>query len=210
MGCFAKEKGVRRKKYIWVGIFCLLIFGLCGCGSKAPMITYDGSFELRLGRTKAGDVLDAGFADLDYEADDKQIEDMSWESLYVMKDGYSYGMMYVGNKSLREKAFRDGVVFSVIIQYDNPKYPAGEILINGIDFYGYTKEQVKEAMQEYELTLDGVEKLVFESEKYEYGFSFFAGSDKGKYEYTFSFLDGSNVVSSISINDGTITELTER
>lgn len=201
---------MRVKKYIWTGILCFLLLGLCGCGSKAPVITYDGSFELRLGKTKAGDVLDAGFADSYSDLEYEQIDDMSWETLYAMKDGKCYGEIYVGNKSFREKAFREGVIFSVIIQYDNPKYPAGEILINGVNFYGYTKEQVKEAMQEYELTLDGVGELIFETSKYNYVFSFFKGSDKGKYEYTFYFIDGSDVVSRISINDGTITELSEK
>ena len=186
---------MRKKKFLLAAILCLLLFGLCGCGGKVPVITYDGSFELRLGKTKAGDVLDAGFTNLYSHINDRQIGSMSWENLYAMKGDTSYGTMYAGNKSSREKAFRDGVIFRVIIQYDNPDYLVGEVLVNGTNFYGYTRDQVKEAMAGYEQTLDYGEYLDFES---------------GKYKYTFSFSDGSDVVTRISINDGTDTELTIR
>ena len=188
-------KTVRGRKCFLAGILCLLVLGLCGCGSKAPVITYDGSLELRLGKTTAGDVLDAGFTNLYSHINDRQIAGMSWENLYAMKDGSSYGTMYAGNKSSREKAFREGVIFRVIIEYDGQDYPVGEILVNGVNFNGYTREQVKEAMQEYELTLDTEKYINFQA---------------GKYEYTFTFLEGSDVVSRISIDDGTETELTIR
>lgn len=183
---------MRMKKCFLAGVLCLLILGLCGCGSKAPVITYDGSFELRLGKTKAGEVLDAGFTNLYSHINDRKIGSMSWENLYAMKDGTGYGTMYAGNKSSREKEFREGVIFRVIIEYDEQDYPVGEILVNGINFYGYTREQVKDAMEGYEQTLDSEKYMSFQS---------------GKYEYTFSFLDGSNVVSRINIDDGTETEL---
>ena len=124
---------------------------------------------------------------------DKQIGSMSWENLYAMKGNVTYGTMYAGNKSSSEKGFRDGVIFRVIIEYDDPDYETGEILINGVNFEGYTREQVREAMSDFEITLDYGEYLVFES---------------GKYEYSFAFSDGSETVTRISINDGTEAELT--
>lgn len=184
---------MKKKKFLLAGVLLLLLLGLCGCGSKAPVITYDGSLELKLGKTKAGEVLDAGFTNLYPNINDRQIGSMSWENLYAMKENVTYGTMYAGNKSSYEKAFRDGVIFRVIIEYDDPDYETGEILINGVNFNGYTRDQVKEAMSEYEMTLDYGEYLDFES---------------GKYKYTFSFSDGSEIVTRISINDGTEAELT--
>lgn len=183
---------MRMKKWLLAGVLCLFIWGLCGCGSKAPVITYDGSFELRLGKTTAGEVLDAGFTNLYPHINDRKIDSMSWQNLYAMKGETSYGTMYAGNKTSREKDFREGVIFRVIIEYDEPDYSVGEILVNGVNFYGYTREQVKDAMKDYEQTLDTERYMDFES---------------GKYKYTFSFSDGSDVVSRISINNGTETEL---
>mgnify|MGYP001027645561 CR=1 FL=1 len=184
---------MKKKKFLLAGILLILVWTLCGCGGKAPSLTYDGSFELRLGKTKAGEVLDAGFTNLYSNINDKQIGSMSWENLYAMKGNVTYGTMYAGNKSSSEKGFRDGVIFRVIIEYDDPDYETGEILINGVNFEGYTREQVREAMSDFEITLDYGEYLVFES---------------GKYEYSFAFSDGSETVTRISINDGTEAELT--
>ena len=82
-----------------------------------------------------------------------------------------------------------------MIDYQNPDYATGEILINGVNYEGYTRDQIKEAMNGAEMTLDSETYLDFED---------------GKFEYTFHFEDGSETVCSISIDDGTDWELVIR
>ncbi|MCI9143759.1 MAG: hypothetical protein HFH87_14295 [Lachnospiraceae bacterium] len=162
---------------------------LTGCSfGKKVVLTYDGTFELELGKTKVAELLEAGFTDR-YSYDKKsQIDSSSWQNFYAMKEDVTYGTMYAGNKSSQKVKFEQGKVFRVVIDYRDPDYVTGEILINGVNYAGYTREQIKEAMNGAEMTLDSETYLCFED---------------GKFEYTFQFDEGSETVSSISIDDGT-------
>lgn len=162
---------------------------LTGCSfGKKIVLTYDGTFELELGKTKVAELLEAGFTDR-YSYDKKsQIDSSSWQNFYAMKEDVTYGTMYAGNKSSQKVKFEQGKVFRVVIDYRDPDYVTGEILINGVNYAGYTREQIKEAMSGAEMTLDSETYLCFE---------------EGKFEYTFQFDEGSETVSSISIDDGT-------
>ena len=169
---------------------------LTGCSfGKKVVLTYDGSFELELGKTKVGAALDAGFTDeLAYDAK-STIGSSSWENFYAMKGDLTYGTMYAANKSSSEVDFEEGKVFRVVIDYRDPDYATGEILINGVNYEGYTRDQIKEAMSDAKMTLDGDTYLSY---------------DYGKFEYTFAFDEDSEAVSSISIDDGTDWELVIR
>ena len=61
--------------------------------------------------------------------------------------------------------------------YDDPDYPVGEVLVNGVDFQGYTREEVKEAMGNAKVTLDSDTYLAFEADGCNYTFTFQDGSE---------------------------------
>ena len=107
----------------------------------------------------------------------------------------TYGTMYAANRSSKKVDFEEGEVFRVVIDYRDPDYDTGEILVNGVNYNGYTRDQIKEAMSGAKMTLDVDTYLDFED---------------GKFEYTFQFDDDSETVSSISIDDGTDWELVIR
>ena len=176
-------------KKVCLGLLLAGMLLLTGCSfGKKVVLTYDGTFELELGKTKVAELLEAGFTDR-YSYDKKaQIDSSSWQNFYAMKEDVTYGTMYAGNKSSQKVKFEQGKVFRVVIDYRDPDYVTGEILINGVNYAGYTREQIKEAMNGAEMTLDSETYLCFED---------------GKFEYTFQFDEGSETVSSISIDDGT-------
>lgn len=186
-------KKVRIRKNICLGFLLAGMLLLTGCSvGKKTVLTLDGSFELELGKTKIAEVTEAGFTDR-YSYDGKaQIDASSWENFYAMKGDVSYGTMYAGNKSSQKVDFEQGKVFRVVIDYQDPEYAAGDILINGVNYDGYTRDQIKEAMSGAEMTLDSETYLSFED---------------GKFEYTFRFEEGSETVSGVSIDDGTDWEL---
>ena len=144
-------------KKVCLGLLLAGMLLLTGCSfGKKVVLTYDGTFELELGKTKVADV--------------------------------TCGTMYAGNKSSQKVKFEQGKVFRVVIDYRDPDYVTGEILINGVNYAGYTREQIKEAMNGAEMTLDSETYLCFED---------------GNFAYTLQFDEGSETVSSISIDDGT-------
>lgn len=178
---------VRKKLCLGFLLAGMLFLTSCSIGKKT-VLTYDGTFELELGKTRVAEVMEAGFTDR-YSYDKKsQIDSSSWENFYAMKNDVTYGTMYAGNKSSQKVNFEEGKVFRVVIDYRDPDYVTGEILINGVNYAGYTREQIKEAMSGAKMTLDNETYLSFED---------------GKFEYTFQFDEGSETVCTISIDDGT-------
>ena len=184
---------MRIKEKLSVGILLTGMLFLTSCSiGKKTILTYDGTLELELGKTKIAQVAEAGFTDK-YSYDAKaQIDSSSRENFYAMKGDVTYGTMYAANRSSRNVSFEEGEVFRVVIDYDDPDYATGEILINGVNYEGYTRDQIKEAMSGAKMTLDSDTYLSFED---------------GKFEYTFRFEEGSETVSGISIDDGTDWEL---
>lgn len=181
------------RKKLYVSILLTGLFLLTGCSfGKKTVLTYDGTFELELGKTKVGAAMEAGFTDQYSYSAKSRIDSNSWENFYAMKGDVTYGTMYAANKSSKEIDFEEGKVFRVVIDYGDPDYDTGEILINGVNYEGYTRDQIKEAMSGAKMTLDHETYLDFED---------------GKFEYTFQFDEGSETVSSISIDDGTDWEL---
>lgn len=191
-----EDKKMRIKEKISVGFLLTGMLFLTSCSiGKKTVLTYDGTLELELGKTKIATVVEAGFTDK-YSYDGKsQIDSSSWENFYAMKGDVTYGTMYAANRSSRKVDFEQGEVFRVVIDYDDPDYVTGEILINGVNYEGYTRDQIKEAMTGAKMTLDSDTYLSFED---------------GKFEYTFRFEEGSETVSGISIDDGTDWELVIR
>ena len=180
---------MRIRKKLSLGFLLAGMFLLGGCSiGKKTVLTYDGTFELELGKTKVADVMEAGFTDRYSYSKKSQIDSSSWENFYAMKGDVTYGTMYIGNMSSGKVDFEEGKVFRVVIDYRDPDYVIGEILINNVNYYGYTRDQIKEAMSGAEMTLDHETYLCFED---------------GKFEYTFRFDQGSETVSTISIDDGT-------
>lgn len=188
-----EDKKMRIKEKLSVGFLLTGMLFLTSCSiGKKTVLTYDGTLELELGKTKIATVVEAGFTDK-YSYDGKsQIDSSSWENFYAMKGDVTYGTMYAANRSSRKVDFEQGEVFRVVIDYDDPDYVTGEILINGVNYEGYTRDQIKEAMTGAKMTLDSDTYLSFED---------------GKFEYTFRFEEGSETVSGISIDDGTDWEL---
>lgn len=181
---------MRGKKKICLLLICAALVLSAGClfGKKMPVITYNGSTEVELGKTTVNELLEAGFTDRYSYSSKSRIDSWSWENFYAMIGDVSYGTLYAGNKSSNEIDFEKGKVFRVVIDYNDPDYVTGEILINGVNYAGYTRDQVKEAMGGAEQDLETDEYLVFLDDDC---------------KYSFHFEDGSETVSSISIDDGT-------
>lgn len=178
---------IRIKSGLGLLLAGMLFLTSCSLGKKT-VLTYDGTFELELGKTRVAEVMEAGFTDRYTYSKKSQIGSNSWENFYAMKGEVSYGTMYAGNSGSAKVDFEKGKIFRVVIDYQDPDYVCGEILINGVNYYGYDRDQIKEAMSGTEMTLDHENYLCFKD---------------GKFEYTFRFKEGSEIVGSISIDDGT-------
>ena len=178
---------MKTRKLGVVIVLCVFFVMVSACSlGKTPVLTYDGSFQLKVGRTTVGDALKAGFTGNDSLPN--SVVGGKVESLYAYKDGIYYGAMRVANKTASPIKFENGVVYEVVIVYNDPSITVGEILINGVNYENYTREQVKEAMGTDNRPQEGEGGLVYEI---------------GKYKYTFRFDDDSETVTSILINDGT-------
>ena len=90
----------------------------CSIGGKQPVLTCD-DYEVKLGKATVAE----------------------------LKEGdESYGDMLAGNKKSSRIEFDKGVIFEIVLTYDDPDYSMGEVLVNGVNFEGYTREKIKEAM----------------------------------------------------------------
>lgn len=183
----------KKKRSILFSILCaaFLLLTACSAGGKGAVITCD-DYEIKLSKTTVADLKEAGFTNLYSLVEESTLDSKTYDCFYAMKEDLSYGTMYVGNKRASQIEFDKGVIFEITFSYDDPESPLGEVLVNGVNFEGYTREQVKEAMGDAEITLDYEEYLCFET---------------GGCEYTFDFEDGSETLTSLRISDGTDTEL---
>lgn len=182
----------KKKRVILLSVLCMLSILLTACsvnGGKT-VVTCDG-YEVQLGKTTVAELKEAGFTNRYSHSDPKRIYGASWENFYAMKDDVSYGTMFAGNKGSSMIEFDEGVIFEMSFSYNDPEYPVGEILVKGTNFEGYTKEKVKEVMDNAKITLDSDTYLIFEADGC---------------KYTFSFADGSETVTDIRVNDGTEIE----
>ncbi|MDE6983221.1 MAG: hypothetical protein K2O99_01595 [Lachnospiraceae bacterium] len=181
-----------RKAGILLGMLCgaSILMTACSIGGKKAVVTCDG-YEVTLGKTTAGEIKEAGFTNFYANVEKETIDSMSWENFYAMKGDLSYGTMLAGNKGSSSIAFDKGKVFEISIDYDNPELSVGEILINGVDYQGCTRDEIKAGMGDAKVSLDVDQYLEFEI---------------GSCEYTFSFEEGSETVTKIRVNDGTEKE----
>ena len=185
----------KKKRSIIMSFLCVAFILLTGCsaGGKNPVVTCD-DYEIKLGKTTVADLKEAGFTNLYADIEETTLDSMTYDNFYAMKNDVSYGTMYAGNKRASRIEFDKGVIFELSFSYDDPELPLGEVLVNGVNFEGCTREQVKEAMGDAEITLD--------DEQYDYLIF-----EIGKYEYSFAFEDGSETLTGLRINDGTEVEL---
>lgn len=156
-------------------VLCALsvLLTACSAGGKDGVVTCDG-FELKLGKTTVAQLENAGFSNY-YSSlfeETKKIESMSSDVFYAKKDDLFYGYMFAVNKTASPIEFEKCVIREVTIYYDAPDYPFGEVLVNGVDFEGYTREEIKEAMGDREITMDTDTYLGFVSGDYNYVFTF--------------------------------------
>lgn len=188
-----KDDAGNKKRSILLMIFtCVVSMQLTACsiGEGKAVVTCDG-YEVKLGKATVAELKEAGFNNRYSHIDEKMIDSMSWETFYAMKGDNSYGDMLAGNKKSSQVEFDKGVIFEIILTYDDPDYSMGEVLVNGVNFEGYTREKVKEAMGDAKITLDSDTYLSFE----------LSGCN-----YTFSFENGSEILTTIRVNDGTEKE----
>lgn len=159
--------------------------------NKPSVITLDGSYELLLGKTSIKEVMDAGFTDRSPYSAKNTIPSMSWKNFYSRKNELSYGTMMAGNKSQKEIPLEEGVIFELSLDYNNADVDVGEVKIDGVEYKGYTREQIKEAMGDRQPYLDSEEFLSYKSKNC---------------SYTFIFSDGSEILTGMWVDDGTEKE----
>ena len=181
---------MKKRGCINIGLLLILTVLLAGCssgGSKTPVVKLDGSYELILGKSSIKEVQDAGFTNrYSHKKVMKVIPDSSWGYFYPMKDDLSFGIMLAGNKSSREIPLEEGVVFELSLDFNSPDYDLGEVLVDGVDYRGYTKEQLTEAMGEPTTKIE--EYFIYESKNS---------------SYTFIFKEGSETLTGLRVKDGT-------
>lgn len=166
---------MRKKKSILLCMLCAVsvLLTACSAGGKDGVVTCDG-YDLKLGKTTVAELENAGFSN-DYSSlfeETNKIESMSSDTYYAKKDDLFYGLMFAVNKTASPIEIEKCVIREVTLYYDNPDYPLGEVLVNGVDFEGYTREEIKEAMGDREITMDTDTYLGFVSGDYNYVFTF--------------------------------------
>lgn len=175
---------MQKKKRIGLLTVLCVVFVLltaCSSGEKSPVVTCDG-YDVIIGKTTIADLKAAGFTN--YYSDSETVDGMSSDTFHPMKDTLSYGMMYVRNDKSSPIAYDNCIVREIVISYEDSDVSLGEVLINGVNFEGFTKEEVKDAMKDLEISLDSDEFLVYRV---------------GEYDYTFRFLDGSETITGFDV-----------
>ncbi|MDE7266954.1 MAG: hypothetical protein K2N89_05765 [Lachnospiraceae bacterium] len=169
---------LKKKGSILLSILCVILILLTACSAeeKGTVVTCDG-YDITLGKTTVAELKKAGFTNDYSHVDGQKIESMASNVFYAMKDDVSYGFMYAVNKSASPIEFEKCVLREVTLSYDSSEYPIGEVLVNGVNFEGYTKEEIKEAMGDATITSDDDTYLVFESGDSYYYFFFDNGSE---------------------------------
>lgn len=169
---------LKKKGSILLSILCVILILLtaCSAGGKNAVVTCDG-FDITLGKTTVAELKKAGFTN-DYSfVDGQKIESMASNIFYAMKDDVSYGFMYAVNRNASPIEFEKCVLREVTLSYGDSEFPIGEVLVNGVNFEGCTKEEIKETMGDATIILDDDTYLVFESGDSYYYFSFDDGSE---------------------------------
>lgn len=172
---YERDLKMRKKKSILLCMLCAVsvLLTACSAGGKDGVVTCDG-YDLKLGKTTVAELENAGFSN-DYSSlfeETNKIESMSSDTYYAKKDDLFYGLMFAVNKTASPIEFEKCVIREVTLYYDDPDYPLGEVLVNGVDFEGYTREEIKEAMGDREITMDTDTTLGFVSGDYNYIFTF--------------------------------------
>lgn len=175
----------------FLSFFVLAATACSNMNTPAPVLGLDGQMEVTIGKTTIGEITEAGFSNR-YLTKNKMIPKQSWETLYAVKDDLNYGAFSGGNKKSKEIVFEEGVIFKVTMDYDDSDHPSGLVLVDGVDYNGYTRDQIKETLKDKTPTLDSDNYLVYKN---------------GKFDYTFRFADGSEIITGISIDDGTETKI---
>ncbi|MFB8376244.1 hypothetical protein [Paenibacillus taichungensis] len=185
---------LKRKKLTVGVIMMLFIFVLTGCDQlvlktsvQPPVITFDGT-EVILGETKLKTLIDGGFTRVINSTTDhlvgSSLPGMAFNHhlLYVTKgEEPKYAGLSLLNEDKNEQPLEDCVIYSInywmYLRGTSIVYP--DILINQVNYRGYTMDQVKVAMEGKEIVSDD---------------SGFLMLIDGDYRYTFKFDDSGEVV----------------
>ncbi|MND91667.1 hypothetical protein D3C76_164600 [compost metagenome] len=141
-------------KRFWLGMIVVLTLVVAaGCsGSSAPPTAAFGDTVITIGSSTPNELLDAGFVPKksSIKLDEKTMFSKSFdnEGILMKKDSKDYASISMMNDSNSDKAYKDCKIYSI---YYNPQFQTlvyEDVLINGINFRGYTREQVKDAMKD--------------------------------------------------------------
>ncbi|MBA9084326.1 hypothetical protein FHR92_000780 [Fontibacillus solani] len=147
-------------KRFWSGmIVALVLVVVAGCGgSAAPPTAAFGDTVITVGSSTPGELLDAGFTPKEYsiKLDEKTMSSKTFDSkgIEMKKGGKGYARISMMNDSNSNKAYKDCKIYSV---YYNPQFQTlvyEDVLINGINFRGYTRDQVKDAMKDKKIHIE--------------------------------------------------------
>ncbi|RCX19661.1 hypothetical protein DFP94_104113 [Fontibacillus phaseoli] len=180
------------KKKWCIPSIMLLILALTGCGKLAteatevPVITFDGT-EITLGKSKLSELNGAGFTQVDSEYGFKgdSLEGMTFSpDLYYFTKGeeQQYAGLALLNEAREQKPIEECSIYRVSYDMNLPNtsivYP--DILINNVNYRGYSLDQVKETMEGKKIRSEDKRFIMY---------------DDGEYKYTFDFGDDGTVVS---------------
>lgn len=149
----------------------------------SPVITYDGSTEISIGKSTLQDLFDGGFT-----STTNKLASKKWDKYGLVKNDNLFGNAYIKNTSGNSKAKSECKIFGIWVTFAEDGKSRGQVLINGTDFKGKTIEQTKEAMSGFKLRSETDTSLDY---------------SKGSYFYTFKFKD--NTVNTVEIKDDTPT-----
>lgn len=185
-----------KKRVTIVCLVCLMLFSAVGCsavsgGGTPPVLTVDG-IDITVGESRPYDLTSQGF-ETSFAGNYMAIGELpgnSWLSdfLVTKKDESTYAYLYIYNPDRESASYGLSTIYKATFTMHSEEkdyWAENNILVNGVNFYNMTSDEVKEAMKDYKLA----NETDFGSLRYE----------DGSYKYFFSFNEESGVVEEISV-----------
>lgn len=193
------------KKKSLVCVALVLVFMLSGCSNNnfgktgegsSPEVDYDGT-KVVLGETKLSSLYDDGFENSTIFSSGykttMQSKTIANDSLYLSKNNKEYGLISLlcneGDDGVSMYPIEDCIIHRITLYLnDYIKDPEdsgdidikyGNVLIDGVNYKGYTSEQIKKSMKGKNLVEESEEILSYQDG--DYHTTFYIGED-GKVE----------------------------
>lgn len=169
-----------RKRWMSLYVMVCMLFMLAGCGESGnpPILTVDG-IEMTLGTSRPIDLTSKGF-ESSFAGGYLVIGELaanSWMSdlMSIQKDKETYAYVYIYNPTNEAETYSFCNIYKIKFKMNSEEesfWAENNVLVNGIDFYGLTVDEVKENMQDFKLASETDTSVHYEDGSYNYYFRF--------------------------------------